>query len=234
MDDEGAGRGAVGSGGMALDDAARELLAPFVELLSVNGASISVVTGPGHSTVGASDAVAARLEQLQFSLGEGPHWEALRTGQSVLVPDVHEAPAVWPVFGAAATELPVRALFAFPLTLGSASVGVVDLYRTTTGSLSRSEIAKARSLAAVAARAALRLAAAVAVDDQTPRGARAPELRRVVHQATGMLLVQLDLTASEALSRLRAHAFATGASLESVAQEVVARRLKLDDPGAGQ
>lgn len=228
MIDEGVPEGAA-----PLPDLARELLSPFIELLPVHGASISVLAGPGQSTLGASDALAARLEQLQFELGEGPHWEALHSGEPVLVPDMRERRSSWPVFCTTAGELEVGAMFAFPLTLGAVVVGVVDLYRSTTGDLSPGDRATARSLAAVTASTALRLAAQAATEDAPQQGAWSPELRRVVHQATGMLLVQLDVTATEAFARLRAHAFATGATLESVAQDVVARRLTLDDPTAG-
>lgn len=210
-------------------ESAADLLAPFLELLPVSGASISVASGPSHSTLGSTDAVAARLEQLQFELGEGPHWGALRSGRAVLVSDVRTDTSAWPVFAAAASELSARALFAFPLHLGAAIVGVVDLYRTAPGDLSGADVAAARSLALVASSAAMRLASASASREQSGVHAAAPELRRVVHQATGILVVQLDVSATEAFARLRAHAFASGASLDAVARDVVARRLTFHD-----
>lgn len=56
-----------------------------------------------------------------------------------------------------------------------------------------------------------------------------PELRREVHQATGMVLAQLGLSATEAFSRLQAHAFFSGYTVEYVAREVVMRRLDFRD-----
>ena len=53
----------------------------------------------------------------------------------------------------------------------------------------------------------------------------APALRREVHQATGMIIAQLDATPTEAFSRLRAYAFASGRSVGDVAADVVHRRL---------
>lgn len=228
-----AGSGPSGAGDAAGRGAVEELWSPFVELLPVTGASISVV-GAGQSTIGASDAVAARLEEMQFELGEGPHWEALRSGQPVLVPHLRERDLAWPVFGAAVHALGIGALFAFPLTMGAATVGVVDLYRSAAGALDARAVATARSLAAAAAGSALRLASRAAIEDASPLGAMSPELRREVHQATGMVLVQLDVTASEAFARLQAHAFSTGRSLEDVAREVVARRLRFNGPAAGR
>ena len=54
----------------------------------------------------------------------------------------------------------------------------------------------------------------------------------MVHQATGMISVQLDVSLEEALARLRAHAFAQGTALGEVAAEVVGRQLRFD-AGAG-
>lgn len=141
----------------------------------------------------------------------------MRDALPVLVPDVRASRSSWPVFGAAAIELGVGAMFAFPLSMGAIVVGVVDLYRSTPGILSRNDVATAQALAAVASGVALRLAARSASEEEPADGSFAPELRRVVHQATGMVLVQLDVSATEAFARLRAHAFASGRPPESVA-----------------
>ncbi len=232
MSDQSGDREPVRSGGTRRDDVVSDLLSPFVELLSVAGASISVGAGPGQSTLGATDALAARLEQLQFDIGEGPHWDALRGGREVLVPDVRDRRSTWPIFAAEAGALGVGAVFAFPMRLGAATVGVVDLYCSAPAVLSPGDVSTARALAAVAAGSALRLAARSASDEEAADDTSAPELRRVVHQATGMLLVQLGVTATAAFARLRAHAFASGVPLESVAQDVVAGRLTFHDESA--
>ncbi len=49
--------------------------------------------------------------------------------------------------------------------------------------------------------------------------------RAEVHQATGMILAQLDVPVQDAFVRLRAHAFAARRPLADVARDVVARRL---------
>lgn len=210
----------------------QELLSPFVDLLPVAGASVSVVSGSGHSTLGATDETAAQLEELQFELGEGPHWDAVRSGRELLVPDMRDRGSLWPVFAARARALEVGAVFAFPLNLGAATVGVVDLYCSTPSILSPGDVSRARSFATAAAGLAFQLAARAAGAGEPVGESAPPELRRVVHQATGMVLVQLDLTATDALARLRAHAFAAGVPLESVAQDVVAGRLSFRDEGA--
>jgi AmiR/NasT family two-component response regulator len=53
-----------------------------------------------------------------------------------------------------------------------------------------------------------------------------------IDQATGMLTVQLGVSAGEAFARLRAYAYAQDRRLADVAGDIVARRLRLDpDPG---
>lgn len=54
-------------------------------------------------------------------------------------------------------------------------------------------------------------------------------MRREVHQATGMIIVQLGTDPTSAFMRLRAHAFASERSVESVAHDVVSRILDFAD-----
>ncbi|MDQ1583622.1 MAG: hypothetical protein QOF36_1676 [Microbacteriaceae bacterium] len=204
-----------------------DLCSPFVDFLPVTGVSISVVGETGRqSTICASDALAARVEELQFDLGEGPHWTAMQTGQPTLVEDVTEGEHPdWPIFGAAVLEIGVGALFAFPLPMGAVTIGVVDLYRSDPGPLSVGSVATARSLAGWVAGPAARYAIQSASAESPSEMKMAPELRREVHQATGMVLVQLETSATDAFSRLRAHAYSSGQTLQDVAHQVVTRRL---------
>jgi GAF domain-containing protein len=202
------------------------LCSRFVDSLAVTGASISMFGADGRgSTICASDELAGRLDELQFDLGEGPHWEVLRTRRPLVHEDLlQSAHSSWPVFGAAVVDLGVRALFAFPVTASEVTVGVVDLYRTTPGGLGDDGMAAALSLAERIAGPALR-AAFRSAEEERPSGATVSAMRREVHQAIGMILVQLDTNAAEAFSRLRGHAFSTGRSVQDVARDVVAREL---------
>lgn len=212
----------------AADGSDANLCSRFVEFLPVTGASISVFDEAGNqSTVCASDDTAARLEEMQFELGEGPHWEALHTGRPVLVPDLYSrSPSGWPVFSEAVVHTGVGAVFAFPLTMGAVTIGAVDLYCSSPGNLSASSLATAVNLAGSVTLPAARLAIRSADrEDASATVGTAPELRRDVHQATGMILVQMNVSATEAFLLLRAHAFSIGRTVHEVAQDVVARRL---------
>ena len=50
-----------------------------------------------------------------------------------------------------------------------------------------------------------------------------------VYQATGMVMAQLDVPAEAALSRLRAYAFVHDRTIDDIARDVVARRLRFRD-----
>ncbi|MGN7978082.1 GAF and ANTAR domain-containing protein [Microbacterium sp. 22195] len=210
-----------------------DLCAPFVDLLPVSGASISVLRRDGDATtVCASDPLARRLDAMQFALGEGPRWVVARTGRPSISADVEqESHPDWPVFGAGLATLSVGALFAFPILVGPVLLGVIDLYRRTPGSLDRDATAQVLSLARKVAAPAVREAMHAAAEGERPEGKR-HSLRREVHQAVGMVFVQLDVTTTEALALLRAYAFSTGRPLEDVAIDVVGRKLDFRDlPG---
>lgn len=199
----------------------------FVALVPVSGASITMFRQPGsQSTICSSNEIAARLDELQFDLGEGPRWETARSGRASVCADLRrDAHPEWPVFGHAAAELGVGALFSFPIRIGTELMGVTDLYRETAGPLGDEATARALSLSHRVAVPAADLARRSAESLVANEGRAAPAIRREVHQATGMILMQLDITAAEAFGRLQAHAFAQERTVEDVARDVIERRL---------
>jgi ANTAR domain/GAF domain len=216
---------------MDLSDAPN-LCGLFVDSLSIDGASISVFDNAGRQvTVCATNPLAARLDELQFELGVGPSWEAMHTNSRVLVQDVTEpGPNVPPLFGAALKALDVRALFAFPMVLGAVVVGVVSLHRERAVLLNNHELEHAATLVGSVTASAVRLALrTAAMDADSTTTVFGPAMRREVHQATGMILVQLDVSATEAFLRLRARAFATSRSIQDVAHDVVTHVLDFRD-----
>jgi hypothetical protein len=199
------------------------LCASFVTELGVSGASISVVSFRGRqSAVSSTDPIAARAEAIQFAMGEGPHWEVLSTRAPALCPDIDaEGETRWPFFIEKARGLGIRACFAFPMLMGSALVGVVDLYSTTVRPVDQGFIVRASHLARRAASPSVQRAMHSAAHHASEESLRAPALRREIHQATGIVLSQLDVSATGAFARLQGHAFATGRPIEEIAHEVV-------------
>jgi len=200
------------------------LCTAFMTQLPISGAVLSIVDRNGHrATVTSTDPVAARWDELELELGVGPLRDATTDSAPQLIPDV-AASTMNPVIGAHFARLGVRALFAFPLIMGAATVGVAGLYRSTPGALSVDALSTALSLSrwvtVPAVRKALALAAQDLEADELDAG---PGLRREVHQATGMISAQLDVSTSEAFARLRAYAIATDRSVTAVSRDVVER-----------
>ncbi len=208
---------------------AQRLCALCVQATSASGASLGVASDGQRSTVCATDAVSDRLEELQITFSEGPCVEALRDGRPVLVGDLSgDSERRWPWFAPAAVEAGARGFFVLPLQVGAIRLGVLSLYRTSPGSLEDEELHDARVLAE-AATLLLTL-------DDTAHSAEAflwaigdrSRFRAQVHQAVGVLMVQLDLDARDAFARLCAHSYVEGVPVAEVAEGIVTGRLRLE------
>jgi len=180
----------------------------------------------------ASDEVAAWVEAMQATAGEGPAVDAVATGLPVAAADLTGTRERWPEFAAAlARTHSSGALIAVPLRLGAVRVGALDLYRDAPGPLDTRMIAAGMHVADLIAE---QLAPICALDreipGQAPHWLDRPLASRVIHQAAGMIVAQLDVGVREAYVRLRAYAFGHAMSLSEVAAQVVARRIRLDGP----
>jgi GAF domain-containing protein len=210
---------------------ARRVCQACVDTLDVDGAAISLATASStRETLWASDPTAELLEDLQFSLGEGVCVQAARSGVPVLVPDLHHSAQVrrWPVFAAElAQRAHVGALFAVPLQWDAINVGVLDLYRRTPGPLTNSQLSDVLTATSMTARLLLGVLTNPNARDtleELPSTGRSE-----IHLAIGMLMVQLQTSAADALARLRAHAFTHHRLLAEVAHDVFTGQLHLEE-----
>lgn len=222
--------GAIAADGDGAGSVVDRVCVAAVILLSLKGAGLSLmVDGELLGTAGVSHPGIAAVQELQLSLGEGPCVDAWRSGAVVLDPDLAAPGTVrWPAFAQAGVSAGVRAVFAFPLALGAIRLGVLVLYRDRPGALSTDEFAYGLVLADVATHVVLGLQAGAPADTLHELLAKEPPHWAEVHQATGMLSVQLGVGLDEAFVRLRAHAFATDGRLRDLASEIVAGRLQLE------
>ncbi|MFQ6855348.1 GAF and ANTAR domain-containing protein [Streptomyces sp. 35M1] len=209
-----------------------------VKHLDITGASVSLSGGHGLRALWwSSDAVAGQLAEAQYTLGDGPCQSALNLVAPVLANDLDQGPDAerWPVFAQRAVELGVRAVFSLPLGSEALAIGTLDLYRSTPGPLSGRDMSFAFPVGDAITLALLRLQTDESSDG---RGARdyesswlgaAEQEHSEVYYATGMLMVQLQVGAEYALSRLRAYAFAEGRTVTEVARDVIERRVTFDE-----
>jgi hypothetical protein len=205
------------------------------EVSGMSGAGIMLMSHdmPAGSVCTTND-VSALVEDLQYSLGEGPCVDAYHQERPVLEPDLADPVTPrWPAFARPAVQAGVRAVFGFPLQVGAVRLGALNLYCDRPCTLTDDQHADALVMADVAAQAVLVLQAGA------PPGRLAEELEAsgdfqyVVHQAAGMVAAQLDVSVGQALIRLRAYAFGNDRPLVEVAEQVVARSLRFD-AGSGE
>ncbi|MFD2082437.1 ANTAR domain-containing protein [Actinopolymorpha cephalotaxi] len=205
-----------------------------VEALPIDGAAITMMTAlDRQEPVCASDEVAGRIDELQFTLGEGPCMEAFASGRPVIIPDLQERiDRRWPVFSLHAQRTAARGLYVLPLQLGAIKVGVMDLYSLVPGGLPLRALTNALRMADAAMWTLLDRRGE---DHGGPLGHDAevmygltdlPLHRAEIHQATGVILAQANVSAEQALAMLRAYAFANERPIDEVARDVVERRLR--------
>lgn len=207
-------------GTVSVDQAA----AVAIDVAGVDAAAVTVVLPASpREIVYASSRLAGDAEDLTTTVGEGPGVDALSDGPA-LVDDLSSpwCQVRWPVFAPEALNAGIHAVFALPLQIGGAHLGVMDLYRKHPGPLQTEQLADVLLLADTAC--------ALLLDASTPGGGTHPADTGLqhpeVHQATGMIIAQVGVTAAVALIRLRAYAYANDQRLRDVAANVVARRLR--------
>lgn len=174
-----------------------------------------------------SGPAAVELERLQLDLGEGPCLEAHRSGSVVVTPDLWAEAGRWPVYAPAAATLGARSVHAFPLQMGGIRLGVMDVYRREPGHLDEQDVVRAMTYADLAVLVVLHLHA---MDGSGPEQLGALEeafsSHPEIHQATGMVSVQVDTDLRSALLLIRARAFVEGRPMLDVATDVINRTVR--------
>lgn len=214
--------------------AADRLCTACVELLDVDGASISLIAeGKTQGTFGSSGKLSRILDELQFTYGEGPCLDAVAQRRPILAEDL-DGPGEdrWPALAQAILGHGIRAVYALPVAVANTPIGALDLFRRSSGPLDKPAMTGGLWAAGLAALPLLDLMTSDVDWDQAASGGGGWEqlasLERVeVYQATGMIIGALNVTPADALVRLRAHAIAHGLTASEVAYRILNRQLIL-------
>ncbi|MWA12134.1 ANTAR domain-containing protein [Streptomyces sp. BA2] len=193
------------------------------QALGLGGIAVAL----GQELVWFSDETSARLEDLQFVLGQGPGKFVHDEAEVRALPDLGRSLAQqWPQFAAEAEELGIAALFVWPVRIGAVQVGTMTGYRRTVGPLTGQQLAQGQLVADALAQYVLSHWPAGTDVGNGPGHVGAVDLHRAeVHHATGVLSERLGVSLAEALDRLRARAYASGLSLSDTAHTVIRQEL---------
>ena len=220
----GSGDGAFGT---------KRLCQVCAEATAMSGAGVMLMWSdtPGGSLC-TTNKMSDLIEQLQYALGEGPCVDAYRHDWPVLEPELaNPDTSRWPAFSPPAVEAGVRAVFGFPLQVGAARLGALNLCRDRPGPLSDDQHADALVMASVAAQTILVLQAGAPPGELANQLEQDADFHYAVNQAAGMVAAQLDVSVAQAFVRLRAYAFGNDRSLTEVAKDVVERMLRFGTDG---
>ena len=198
-------------------------------IVGVNGAVVMLMSGDmPRGSLCATDEVSQLIEELQYTLGEGPGVDACQQDEVVAEPDLADpVNPRWLAFTGPALRAGVRAVFGFPLRAGTVRLGALSLYRDSPGPLTGDQHADALVVAEVAARWVLEAQAGAPPDVVAAELEAGADFHFPVHNAAGIVSAREGISVPEALIRLRALAFSSDRRLADVAQDVIARRLRL-------
>ena len=198
-------------------------------IVDVSGAGVMLMSGDmPRGSLCTTDEVSQLIEELQYTLGEGPCVDAYHQDEVVAEPDLaNPVTPRWPAFTGPALRAGVRAVFGFPLRTGAVRLGTLNLYRDSPGPLTGNQHADGLVMADVLARWVLEAQAGAPPDTVAGELEAGADFHFSVHNAAGMVSVQEGISVAEALIRLRAFAFSSDRLLADIAQDVIARRLRL-------
>jgi GAF domain-containing protein len=185
-------------------------------------ASVTLLEGEKFSTPVYTHTNALRVDEVQYSTGEGPCIEALLTGT------VHgTAPGwreQWPDWAARAEQVGVQSVLAVPLRIPNTThlrLGAVNMYSRSAHGFSDTSQEMALVLSAHAAIAAVVARERNEKEHQERTFQEALSSRDVIGQAKGMLMERHRITADEAFDALRRSSQGLNSKLRDVAHDLV-------------
>ncbi|MET0474892.1 MAG: GAF and ANTAR domain-containing protein [Mycobacterium sp.] len=201
---------------------AQQLIDSTMSLLPIAAAGILLGDSSGELHVFASSSEQTRLlELLQVEADVGPCLEAYRSGQPLLVDDLHVEGDRWPVFSKRAAEYGFRAVTAVPLRLRAEKVGALNLFRSEAGAMTVPDVAVAQALADVATIGILHQRVLTRSELVNQQLQTALNTRLIIEQAKGVLAERGAIDMDQAFKVLRGHARRTNRRLADLARAVV-------------
>jgi hypothetical protein len=204
-------------------------------MLPVDGAGLSVLDAAQQRLpLGASSTDAEVAERLQFTVGDGPCMTAASTRQPVFAVE-EDLRRRWPVFSDLLRgATPYRAVVAYPLQPALTGFGAVDLYFERSEDVLDLDVFEAIAVGELVSSAlseASVWSSWSASDGPEWLQGPAPLRRAAVWEAMGKVGVDLEIGTPEALALLRASAYGSGRTVDDVAADLLAGRMRPADLG---
>jgi GAF domain-containing protein len=203
-------------------DGMTEFLDELVQLAAAGNGSCAITVRLDNKsrTVASSDALAARCDEIQYTQGEGPCLESMRTGKVVDAPDL-ATDERWGNYRSYALAQGVRSVLSTPMGVDGQHFGAFNLYSLEAGGFDNAARAQAERWAQQASGAvgvALRLA------ERTRHGqqlAEALDSRSIIDQAIGILMAQQRCSSGVAFEILRSASQGRNVKLRTIAADIV-------------
>ncbi len=175
---------------------------------------ISIVHAHGIDTpVGSSEAL-NRIDELQYVLGEGPCFDALRMHEIVHSGDLARDPR-WPRWGPlVAQEAGARSIVSYRLYTTQDTLGAMNLYSATLDAFDADDINNGQALAA-------HVGVALANSQNAENLELAISSRTVIGRAEGILMERFSMPPDQAFALLRRVSQHRNVKLNRVAEELV-------------
>lgn len=205
------------------------LLNQSANALNAEAGGVMLSNKRGELQLLASTDEPSRLMEL-YELGreQGPSVECYQQGVQVIEEDL-ETSERWPRFTPAALQGGYRAAFAFPMRLREQTIGALNLFRVQPGGVDVDDVRAAQGFAHMAAIGILHERAVRESRDLARQLQSTLNSRVVIEQAKGIIADRTDLDMGVAYQQLRWYARNHNRTLRSVAADVVAKTLPIEE-----
>ncbi len=182
---------------------------------------VTVLRDRKAATVASSSAHAGRMDEIQYSFGDGPCMTASRQQTTIYVPSLAED-SRWPEYLAVVAEHGIRSILAVPFTLEGDAQAALNLYSEKAGTFDAEAIKMAETYTRQASQA-LRLGLRFAQHIDTASNLRsALESRTVIDLAVGIIMAQNRCSQERAFEILSSASSTRHIKLRDVASTLVA------------
>ncbi len=182
--------------------------------------AITLRRGDRTMSVGGTDELALRMDEVQYLHGSGPCLEAMRTATRVEVPDT-AAETRWGGYGAYAVAHGVGSAISFPLVVDGESMGALNLFAASSHAFSEDDATRAQLFATQGGAALTILMRQARTADLDNQLREALATRAVIDQALGILMYSRKISSSQAFEVLRHVSQTTNRKVSAIAADIV-------------